>query len=58
MQQAWKGVAALFHPQRQDIALAPIFARAFSMPEPVYWALQILMWLGFKTILDKRPGYE
>ena len=47
IQQVWRGVTALrFHPQRQDICFS-----IFDAGTVVYWALQILMWLGFKTIL-------
>ena len=51
--QVWKGVGALrFHPQRQDICFSTDIRQGiFDAGTVVYWALQILMWLGFKTIL-------
>lgn len=53
IQQAWRGVPALrFHPQRQDICFSTDIRHGiFDAGTVVYWALQILMWLGFKTIL-------
>ena len=53
IQQVWRGVTALrFHPQRQDICFSTDIRQGiFDAGTVVYWALQILMWLGFKTIL-------
>lgn len=53
IQQAWRGVPALrFHPQRHDICFSTDIRHGiFDAGTVVYWALQILMWLGFKTIL-------
>lgn len=53
IQQVWRGVTALrFHPQRQDICFSTDIRHGiFDAGTVVYWALQILMWLGFKTIL-------
>jgi hypothetical protein len=44
--------ALRFHPQRQDICFSTDIRQGiFDAGTVVYWALQILMWLGFKTIL-------
>ncbi len=53
VRQAWQEVEAIrFHPQREDICFSTDIRHGiFDAGTVVYWALQILMWLGFKTIL-------
>lgn len=53
IQQVWRGITALrFHPQRHDICFSTDIRHGiFDAGTVVYWALQILMWLGFNTIL-------
>ncbi|WP_207633685.1 hypothetical protein, partial [Enterococcus faecium] len=47
-----QNAAMCFHPQRPDICFSTDIRQGiFDAGTVVYWALQILAWLGFNTIL-------